>query len=111
MDSEEGRQKLDHLSSQVGAVLIELARLTANVEATRNDLSRNATDTAHDLTDHELRIRELESHRTKEHAPQIAALLQWRARVIGYMAGAAAGGGLAGAGIVEAAIRLSTHSG
>jgi hypothetical protein len=79
--------KIDNLASQLGAVLVELARLGATVEGMRGEQQRNAVETARDLADHEVRLREVEA---------------WRSRVIGYLAGASAVSGLSGAGLAVA---------
>jgi hypothetical protein len=96
-------------------VLVELARLTAVVEGLSRDSMRSAQETARDLADHEVRLRELEGHGTREHREQVKALehriadlLQWRSRVVGYALGLAAGGGVAGAGLVEGLLRLTS---
>jgi len=105
--------RIDNLAQQLGAVLVELARLGATVEGMRGEQTRSAVEVARDLADHEVRLRELEGHGTKEHGEQIRAnrreidaLVQWRARVIGWLAGASAAGGLTGAGLAVAVERF-----
>ena len=107
-DDSPSTAKLDALGAQVGAVLIQLASLTANVEAARADISRTATETAHDLADHEVRIREIERSGVSEHGralvdlgTALAELRTWRARTAGYVAGAAAAAGVGGAGLAS----------
>jgi hypothetical protein len=92
-------EKLDRLSEQLGAVGVQLATLSADVRALRSDLTRTASETAHDVADHEARLRVLEAHGTADHGRAIAELQRWRAQAIGYAAGAAGVGGIAGAAL------------
>lgn len=103
-------EKLDRIGGQLAAVAVQIATLTADVGAIRSDLTRTATDTARDLADHEVRLRELERHGTAHHSSAIAALQQWRSRSAGYTAGYAAGAAALG-GIFGAAAAAGLHLG
>jgi len=91
--------QLDRVGEQLAAVGVQLATLTGAVGALRADLTRTATETAHDLADHEVRLRELERHGTSDHGRAIAELQRWRARAAGYAAGASGVGAVAGAAL------------
>jgi len=84
-------EKLDRLSEQIGAVGVQLATLTGSVQALRSDLTRTATETAHDLADHELRLRTLEA---------------WRWRVIGTATGIGLGSGALSGALAAALVHF-----
>ena len=102
--------KLDRIGDQLGAVLVQLATVTATVAATRDDLTRTSVDTARGLADHELRLRTLEAHGTAGHGGAIAELQRWRSRAACYQAGYAAGAAAIG-GVLGAAAAAGLHLG